>query len=71
MKEKNEMITDAPISVKAFVERYDWPSESAMRAYIFKADKLGLAPAFLRFRGRVLVKPKLFFSLIENQIKNA
>lgn len=54
------------VPVKVFASQVRWPSESAMRSYIFKAKELGLDSAFLRVGRRVLVNPKRFFNLISN-----
>ena len=55
------------LTVRQFVTKYPWPSESAIRAYILRAQELGLAAAFVRFKRRVLVRPGIFFSLISEQ----
>ncbi len=55
------------LTVRQFVARYPWPSESALRAYILRAQDLGLESAFVRFKRRVLVRPDIFFSLISKQ----
>ena len=56
-------------TIKQFCEIHPWPSESAMRAYIYRADELGIAGAFFRVGRRVLVDPEKFFFLIK-QIEN-
>ena len=53
------------LTVKQFCVTFSWPSESAMRAYIFQAGELGLEEAFLRIGRRVLVDPTRFFELIK------
>lgn len=45
---------------------FAWPSLSAMRAYVHRAEELGLSEAFVRVGRRVLVDPQRFFSLIRN-----
>lgn len=52
-------------TIRQFCEAYRWPSESAMRAYIHRADELGIGEAFSRVGRRVLVLPKKFFALIQ------
>lgn len=52
-------------TIRQFCETHKWPSESAMRAYIYRADNLGLTAAFSRVGRRVLVCPNKFFSLIK------
>lgn len=52
------------LTVKQFCSMYKWPSESALRAYIYRAEELGLSEAFIRVQRRVLVEPKIFFKKI-------
>ena len=52
-------------TIRQFCEVHRWPSESAMRAYIHRADELGISEAFSRVGRRVLVLPKKFFALIQ------
>jgi len=56
-------------TIKQFCAIHPWPSELAMRAYIWRANELGLAAAFFRVRRRVLVDPEKFFILIK-QVEN-
>lgn len=68
IKQENEITNYAEncwIPVKTFAQQVKWPTESALRSYIFKADELGLQEAFLRVKRRVLVNPKRFFDLIQ------
>ncbi len=53
------------LTVRQFCRRYPWPSESAMRAYVYRAEELGISDAFFRVRRRVLVDPVRFFILIK------
>lgn len=53
------------MTVRQFCARYPWPSEAAMRAYILKADVLGIKGAFTRVGRRILVNPARFFELIQ------
>lgn len=53
------------LTIKQFCIAFPWPSESAMRSYIFRAEELGITEAFVRVRRRVLVVPQKFFSLIK------
>jgi len=53
------------ITLRQFCEIYLWPSESAMRSYVYRAHELNLDTAFIRVRRRVLVDPEKFFLLIE------
>lgn len=53
------------LTVKQFCATFPWPSESAMRSYIYRADVLGLSDAFVRVGRRVLITPQSFFSLIK------
>ena len=66
-----EGINDTPITIKQFCSKFTWPSESAMRAYVFKAEDMGITPAFTRVGRRVLVLPKKFFSLIQQIDKSS
>ena len=52
------------LTVKQFCMTYNWPSEPALRSYIFRATELGIENAFLRLGRRVLVDPKKLFDLI-------
>jgi hypothetical protein len=54
------------ITIKQFCERYPWPTESGMRAYIFRAADLGLTQAFHRIGRRVLIDPDKFFELVKS-----
>lgn len=53
------------LTIKQFSTQYPWPSESAMRSYVFKADLLGLQAAFLKVGRRLLVNPKRCFQVIQ------
>jgi len=57
------------ITVSQFCKIFPWPSEFAMRSYIFKAKELGLSEAFTRVGRRVLICPKIFFKQIK-QMEN-
>lgn len=58
MKE-NQLFT-----VRQFCKQFGWPSEPAMRAYIFRAEENGLKEAFIRLGRRVLIDENKFFSLV-------
>lgn len=58
------------LTVKQFCTEYPWPSESAMRSYIFRANDLGMAKAFIRIGRRVLVDVNKFFELVQREEKN-
>lgn len=66
---ENSLDADADLSrlltIKQFCAAFPWPTESAMRSYIFRAEELGLSSAFVRVRRRVLIMPQSFFSLIK------
>jgi hypothetical protein len=53
------------LTIRQFCEAFPWPSESAMRAYVFRAKELGITDAFVRVKRRVLVTPSKFFTLIK------
>jgi hypothetical protein len=58
------MIEDAPIPIKMFCKIYKWPTESAMRSYIFRKNENGLKDCFIKVGRRILVHPKKFFNKI-------
>jgi hypothetical protein len=60
-----KMDAEVLLTLKQFNHRYPWPSESAMRSYIYRAEELGLSNAFVRVRRRVLIDPQKFFHLIK------
>ena len=53
------------LTIKQFCSAFPWPSESAMRSYIYRAGELGISDAFVRVRRRVLIMPQEFFFLIK------
>lgn len=53
------------LTIKQFCLAYPWPSESAMRSYVYRAKGLGLGGAFVKFQKRVLVNPDIFFAIIQ------
>lgn len=57
--------SQALLTIKQFCTAFPWPSESAMRSYVYRAKDLGLDRAFVKFKKRVLVKPNVFFTLIQ------
>ncbi len=57
------------LTVRQFCVAFPWPSESAMRSYIYRADELGISEAFVRIGRRLLIIPQMFFSLIK-QVEN-
>lgn len=59
------------LTVRQFCERFPWPSESGMRAYVYRAAELGISDAFLRVGRRVLIAPTKFFTLIEQLERGA
>ena len=52
------------MTIPQFCERFPWPSQSALRAYVFRASELGIERAFVRLGRRVLVDPQQFFACI-------
>jgi len=58
------------MTIKGFCAQHPWPSESAMRAYIFRASELKITEAFVRVRRRVLINENKFFELIQRSDKN-
>lgn len=63
--EENQRI----LTIKQFVSRYPWPSESALRAIIQKSSETGFDSAFMRYRRRVLINVGEFFSCLERHQK--
>lgn len=57
--------SDQLLTIRQFCVAFQWPSESAMRAYIYRAEELGISEAFVRVGRRVLVAPSRFFYLIK------
>lgn len=55
------------LTVRQFCEAFPWPSESAMRAYVYRAEEIGISDAFVRVGRRVLVSPSKFFTKIEQK----
>lgn len=56
---------DQLLTIRQFCSSFPWPSESALRAYIYRACALGLQEAFTRVGRRILINPKKFFELIK------
>jgi hypothetical protein len=54
------------LTIRQFCASFPWPSESALRAYIYKSSELGISEAFIRVKRRVLIQPSTFFSLIRH-----
>lgn len=52
------------LTVRQFCSKYQWPTESGMRSYIFRAGEMGISDAFVRVKRRVLIAPSKFFLLI-------
>ena len=57
----------ALLTVRQFCEKNAWPTESAMRSMIFRADDMGLRDAFIKVNRRVLVDSCRFCELIRQQ----
>lgn len=53
------------LTIRQFCLAFPWPSESAMRAYVYRSNELGISDAFVRVGRRVLVDSKKFFFLIK------
>lgn len=53
------------LTVKQFCAENPWPTESAMRSYIFRAQELQMSEAFIRVGRRVLVNVNKFFNIIQ------
>ena len=50
-----------------FNAEYDWPSMSAMIKFYKNANMNGLESAFACIKDEIYVKPKVFFSIIEQK----
>ncbi len=57
------------LTIKQFALRHPWPSESAMRAIIQKADETGFTSAFIRYGRRILIDANEFFLCLERNQK--
>ena len=55
------------IPVTQWEQYHPWPSESALRAYIFHADRYDFHDCVVRRKGRVFIKEEAFFSWRERQ----
>lgn len=64
-KSNDATMDNSYLTFKIFCSLFPWPSEAALRAYYFRAKDLGLQDAFVKCGRRVLVKPKVLFSLID------
>ncbi len=53
------------LTIKQFCFAFPWPSESAMRTYVYRSNELGINEAFVRVGRRGLVDSKKFFVLIK------
>ncbi len=74
MDSKNDVLPGADktsrgglLTVRQFCEKHSWPTESAMRAMIFRAEELGLSAAFLRLNRRVLIDSTRFFQILRER----
>ena len=56
------------LTVKQFCKEYPWPTESAMRSYIYRAEELNMAQAFLRVGRRVLIDVNKFFNIVQKGV---
>ena len=63
--QSSEMGSSRLFTIKQFCSAFPWPSEAAMRAYVYRSDELGINEAFVRVGRRVLVDSKKFFNLIK------
>ncbi len=53
------------LTIKQFISRYPWPTESALRAIVQKAMERGFQTAIKRYRRRVLIDAPEFFACLE------
>ena len=58
------------VTIKQFCTEFAWPSESAMRSYIYRAEELNMSTAFIRIGRRVLIDVNRFFEIITTQGNN-
>lgn len=59
------MEKDGYLTIKQFCEKYPWPDEQGMRRLILRKEELHLEEAFAKVGGRVIIKVKKFFELID------
>lgn len=65
MNERN--VTHRLIPVSKWNEYHPWPTVSALRDYVFKAERIGLTPAIRRVGRRVLINEEAFFAWVDQQ----
>ncbi|MEI6531522.1 MAG: hypothetical protein WCN87_01730 [Chlamydiota bacterium] len=53
------------LTVKQFITKFSWPTESGLRALILRAKEKGLERAFKRIGRRVLIDVTEFWRVIE------
>lgn len=57
-------IEEIPLTFRDFEAKYQWPTERSLRKLAFERESNGLAPAFVKFKKRILVLPQTLFRLI-------
>ena len=55
------------LTVKQFCVKFPWPTESALRSYIYRADELKMTKIFLRIGRRVLIDVNGFFDFVQKE----
>ncbi len=55
---------EIPLTFRDFEAKYQWPTERSLRKLAFERESNGLAPAFVKFKKRILVLPQTLFRLI-------
>ena len=63
----NEQPFEKPVPIRQFCDFVAWPSIRSLRHQYLNRVRLGLEEAFSRCGNRILIKPKLYFDLIEKQ----
>jgi hypothetical protein len=64
---KSSAIDTRLITVAAWNNHHDWPSQHALRHLIFNMEKNGFKTAFKRVGRRVLIDEKEFFNCVNAQ----
>lgn len=58
------LVEEIPLTFRDFEAKYKWPTERSLRKLAFERESNGLAPAFVKFKKRILVLPQTLFRLI-------
>lgn len=67
-------ISQAPtryLTIKQWTFAHPWPSERALRAYIYKSGANGFDKVFIRVGKRILIDEKAFFDWVKENIQKS